>query len=63
MPTYSERDTVSRWEIRNGGDPPVDVAWTYLTDDDGVRWRVLGVQPLGRRRRLELYCVISPSRH
>ena len=58
MPEGQYSDTVSRWEIRNGGNPPVKQGQTVLIDDDGVRWRVVGVQPLGRRRRLELSCVI-----
>ena len=59
LPTSQEYKTVSRWEIRAGVTPPVVEGNANLIDDEGLEWRVLGVQELGRKRRLELYCVIS----
>lgn len=56
LPSDLQFSDVSRWEIRAGGNPPVNQLNTRLIDDDGRRWRVLGIQPLGRKRRLELYC-------
>ena len=62
--TYSPN---SFWIVRadDHSDPPVKVddnRRLWITDDEGRGWRVLGVQPIGRRRHLQLYAIATTSR-
>lgn len=54
-----ELTTTSRWELRAGGDPPLSIGQSRIVDDEGTTWFVKGIQPIGRRNRLEVLCVIS----
>ena len=60
----SELSNVSRWLIRNEAyitDPALVEGVSWLTDDDGNNWRLLGIQPVGRRQFMELYMVFTDS--
>ena len=60
----SEIDNVSRWLIRNEvyqAAPTLVEGQAWLTDDDGNEWRIVGLQPVGRRLFMELYCLLSET--
>ena len=50
----------ARFQVRDDyGTPPISLRGQsmWLVDEEGQGYHVTGVQPIGRRRRLQLFCI------